>query len=78
MEKKIRTTVYLERHEYRLLKQIAAQKGSTAAGEIREAIAGYIASEGPRPLPRSLGAAASRRGDLSESAEDLLRDMGKR
>lgn len=76
--KKIRTTVYLDPPEYRRLKEIAERKGSTAAGEIREAIAEHIADEQPKALPRSLAAGSSKAGDLSEKAEELLGGFGGR
>ncbi len=77
MAKKVRTTIYLDPPEYRRLKEIAARKGTTAAQEIREAIVEYVATEQPLPLPRSLGAGASGRDDLSERSEDLLRGFGE-
>lgn len=73
-----KTTIYLDSLQYRRLKEIAGEKGSTAAGQIREAIGEYIAKEGRRPLPNSLAAGASGRGDLSERAEKLLRGLGRR
>jgi predicted transcriptional regulator len=75
---RVRTTVYLDAPEYRRLKEIADRKGSTAAEEIREAIAEYIADEKPKALPRSLGAGSSQAGDLSERAEELLGNFGRR
>ncbi len=73
----IRTTVYLDAAEYRRLKALARAEGRTAAELLREAVAEYTARRSARMRPRSLGAGASGKGDLSETAEDLLADMGR-
>jgi len=76
MDSKVKTTVYLDALAYRRLKEIAAKRGSSAAEEIREAVAGYLASAEPAALPRSLAAGSSGRDHLSEDAEELLRGLG--
>ena len=73
-----KTTLYLHSADYRRLKRIAATKRKTPAALVREAIAEYVAREAPATAPRSVGAFASGRGDLSERAEDLLRGIGRR
>ncbi|HVT43258.1 MAG TPA: CopG family transcriptional regulator [Thermoanaerobaculia bacterium] len=78
MIKKFRTTIYLYAAEYRKLKEMADREGSTAAEQIREAIAAYVAHAPARPLPRSLAAGSSENGEISENAEDLLRGFGRR
>lgn len=78
MEEKVKTTVYLDGLAYRRLKELAEEKGSTAAAEIREAVAEYVAAAGPKTLPRSLSSGKSRRHDLSEKAETLLKGLGSR
>lgn len=72
-----RTTVYLDAAEYRRLKALARAEGRTAAELIREAVAEYAGRRAAGGLPRSLGAAHSGRGDLSERAEDLLAGLGR-
>jgi hypothetical protein len=44
---------------------------------VREAVAEYARRYAPAVAPRSVGAARTRRGDLSERAEELLRGMGR-
>ncbi|MFI5402354.1 MAG: ribbon-helix-helix protein, CopG family [Planctomycetota bacterium] len=72
----IKTTVYLDKADYRRLKAIARLRKRSAAEMIREAIANFARQFGRRP--RSVGAGRSGRGDLSERAEELLRGIGKR
>ena len=73
-----KTTVYLDVADYRRLKAIARAKGRAPAELVREAVARYTASEMPPPRARSIGAGLSRRGDLSERAEDLLTGLKRR
>ncbi len=72
-----KTTVYLDSADYRALKRISAKSGKPAAELVREAVAEYAARHAERRLPKSLGAFASGRRDLSERAEDLLKGMGR-
>lgn len=74
----IKTTVYLDSADYRRLKAIARRRKRSAAELIREAVANFARQFGRRVRPRSVGAGHSRRGDLSERAEVLLRGIGKR
>lgn len=78
MSRRQKTTIYLDDGQYRRLKSIAEQKGETTAAQIRAAVDDYLARRGGRRLPKSLGSAASGRGDLSEKAEKLLRGLGRR
>jgi len=78
MSRRQKTTIYLDDAQYRRLKSIAEQRGGTAAEEIRAAVDDYLARRGVRRLPKSLAAASSGRGDLSEKAEKLLRGFGRR
>jgi predicted DNA-binding protein len=73
-----KTTVYLGAADYRRLKTIARARGRTPAELVREAVAEYAAREMPRRLPRSLAAGRSKRGDISERAEELLAGLGRR
>jgi predicted transcriptional regulator len=77
MEKPVKTTVYLDSDEYELLKRIARARNRATAEMVREAVAEYTRRHAPRSRPRSIGAGSSRRGDLSEKAEELLRGMGR-
>lgn len=71
-----KTTLYLDGDDYRKLKRIAASRKQAPASLVREAVAEYVTRHGRSPLPKSLGAGASGRDDLSERAEDLLGGMG--
>ena len=73
-----KTTVYFDATDYRRLKTLARARGCTPAQLVREAVARYAASETPARGARSVGAGASRRGDLSERTEDLLAGLKTR
>lgn len=73
----LRTTVYLPEADYRRIQELARAEGRPAADLVREAVAAYGRRRGRRKLPRSLGAARSGRGDLSERAEELLAGFGR-
>jgi hypothetical protein len=73
-----KTTLYLPEADYRRLKALAAREGRSAAELVREAVSEYARGRGAGRLPSSLGAGRSRRGDLSERAETLLKGMGRR
>jgi predicted transcriptional regulator len=73
-----KTTVYLDATDYRALKRMAAKSGRAPAELVREAVAEYAARHASRRRPKSIGAFASGRGDLSERAEELLKGMGRR
>jgi hypothetical protein len=77
MDKPVKTTVYLDGDDYERLKRISRAKGRPTAELVREAVAEYARRNAPRQHARSIGAGASRRGDLSEKAEDLLKGMGR-
>lgn len=72
-----KTTLYLDDAVYRRLKVMARARGVAPAMLVREALAQFVASHDTRRRPRSIGAGASRRGDLSERAEDLLEGFGR-
>ena len=73
----LKTTVYLDPQEYERLKDIARVENRAPAEVLREAVAEYTARRRPRQTPKSLGAGHSRRGDVSERAEELLEGMGR-
>ncbi|HKY20885.1 MAG TPA: CopG family transcriptional regulator [Vicinamibacterales bacterium] len=72
-----KTTVYLDPADYRALKRLAAKAKRPPAELVREAVAEYAARHETRRAPKSVGAFASGRRDLSERAEDLLKGMGR-
>ena len=73
-----KTTVYLDAEDYRRLKALARARKQKPAHLLREAVAEYTARQLPRKRARSIGAGDSRRGDLSERAEELLAGFGRR
>jgi len=72
-----KTTVYLDPADYRALKRIAAKTRRQPAALVREAVAEYAARYGKRRTAKSIGAFSSKRGNLSERAEELLKGMGR-
>ena len=72
-----KTTLYLDGDDYRKLKRIAASRKRAPAALVREAVAEYVARHGATAWPKSIGAGASGRRDLSERAEALLAGMGE-
>lgn len=72
-----KTTLYLDDAVYRRLKAMARARGMAPAALVREAMAQYVASHDTSRRPRCIGAGASRRGDLSERAEELLEGFGR-
>ena len=73
-----KTTVYLDSDDYRRLKALARAQRRSPASLVREAVAEYAAREQPRRRPRSIGAGSSRKGDVSERAEELLAGLRRR
>jgi hypothetical protein len=73
-----KTTVYLDEADYRALKGLAREQGRKPATLVREAVASYAkAHSAHRRRPRSVGAGHSRRGDLAERSENLLKGFGR-
>ena len=64
-----RTTISLPEDLLKQLKIIAAQRGTSMAGLVREALEEKAASH--RPKPRSLGMADSGQSDISSLASDI-------
>ena len=71
-----KTTVYLRAADYGRLKTLARQQERPAAELIREAVSEYVRRHADVAQPKSVGAGRSGAGDLSERAEELLRDFG--
>lgn len=74
MSRMHKTTLYLDDELYARLQREADARGITQALVVREAIAAYVVRR--KKKPRSLGLGRSKRGDLSERAEELLTGMG--
>lgn len=72
-----KTTVYLDADDYRRLREMAREQGTSAASLVRDAVSLYTRSAQKRRKPRSLGAGRSGRNDLSERVDELLRGMGE-
>lgn len=73
----VRTTLLLEEETAEALKRLADLQGRSAAEVIRDALAAYT-SKAERPSPKGVGAYRSGRSDVSERAEDLLREAAHR
>lgn len=73
----IKTTVYLNATDYRKLKSLATDQGSTAAALVREAVAEYAARTTERPWPRSIGIMNSGIPDLAERYEEMMDGFGE-
>lgn len=71
-----RTTVYLEAESYRALKQLARERGVSAASLVREAVVDYANRHAQKRRPKSVGAFRTGDPTLSERAEALLEGMG--
>lgn len=71
-----KTTLYLDSDDYRRLKRVAFRRRVAPALLVREAIADYVARHDVVRVARSVGSAASGRGDLAERAEALLDGFG--
>jgi hypothetical protein len=73
-----KTTLYLEAVAYARLKSLAGARGVAPAELVREAVAEYVARHDQAKRPRSVGRFSSKRGDLSEKAEELLAGLPRR
>jgi hypothetical protein len=72
----VKTTLLLEEETVKALHQLATSQGKREGDIIRDALAVY-APEVSRPLPKGIGAYRSGRSDVSEKAEELLRDAAR-
>lgn len=75
-------TLFLEDETADTLKRIANSQGRTQEEVIQDALSAYAASrsttEQPeRPLPKGVGCYSSGRSDVSEKAEELLRQAAR-
>ena len=60
-----RTTIVAPEHLLKRLRLMAAERGTSMATVIREALEEKVGSVRPRPRPRSLGVGASGHADTS-------------
>lgn len=72
----VKTTVYLDEGIALKLRQIAKNAGRSQAEVIREALRDY-AEETERPWPKGVGKYDSGRSDVSERAEEILREKAR-
>jgi hypothetical protein len=72
----VKTTVYLEAEVALELRHLAALQGRTQAELIRDALAGYTRQRARPPIP-GVGEFDSGRTDVSEQAENILRQASK-
>jgi hypothetical protein len=72
-----KTTVYLDVDAYRRIKAIAKAEHRAPADLVREAVTEYAGRHARRAAPRSIGIGRSKRGDVSERAEELLAGFGR-
>jgi plasmid stability protein len=63
-----RTTIVAPEHLLKRLRRMAAERGTSMADLIREALEDKVATD--RPRPRSLGLGASGRPDTAQRAGD--------
>ncbi len=77
MASALKTTVYLDAKDYERLKVIARADGRAPAELVREAVAEYARRRKPHRTASSVGAGHSKRGDVSERAEELLVGFGR-
>ncbi|MEO7966300.1 MAG: CopG family transcriptional regulator [Gemmatimonadaceae bacterium] len=77
MSAQAKTTVYLDPDDYRRVKALARSQGRTAAELVREAVAEYARSHPLPARPACIAAGRSKRGDVSERAEELVEGMGE-
>ena len=76
-----RTTVYLDEEIALAIRQLAEREQRSQAEIIREALQRYLKhtrARGGPPRPVGIGAWRSGRGDVSERAEELLRQAARK
>jgi hypothetical protein len=72
----VKTTLYLEEATVHVLQELASEEGRSQGEVIREALLAYKGKLA-RPAPKGVGQFRSGRSDVSESAEDLLRQAAR-
>ena len=77
----LRTTIYLEEDVALAIRQLADREQRSQAEVIREALRRYLKQAGKRrepPKPSGIGAYHSGRHDVSQRAEELLRQAARK
>ena len=69
-------TIYLDKAIASALRRVAADRQSTQSQTVRAALANYFKRPG-RPPVKGMGAYNSGRSDVSERAEELLREAAR-
>lgn len=69
-------TIYLDKATASALRRLAADRQSTQSQTVREMLADYLQRHA-RPAVKGIGAYNSGRSDVSERAEDLLREAAR-
>ena len=68
-------TVQLDEHVAEVVSKLAAAQNRSESEVVQEAVAAYAGMT--RPMPQGMGKYRSGRGDVSENAEDILRDAAR-
>ena len=68
-------TVQLDERVAEAVSKLAAAQNRSESEVVQEAVAAYARMT--RPMPHGMGKYRSGRGDISEDAEDILRDAAK-
>jgi hypothetical protein len=72
-----KTTVYLDTDTVLALRRMSESQGRSQAELIRDALQAYTA-KAKRPLPPGMGKYDSGESDISERAEEILREAAKK
>lgn len=73
----VKTTLYLEETTAHVLEELASEEGRSQGEVIREALLVYKGRQ-PRSAPKGVGEYRSGRSDVSERADELLRQAARR
>ncbi len=77
----LRTTVYLNEEEVLIIRKLSSIRKKSQAELIRDAIAKYVESskkELQLALPPGVGAYNSGRSDISQNADEILRNAARK
>ena len=72
----VKTTLYLEETTAHALEELASEEGRSQGEVIREALLVYKGRQ-TRPTPKGVGKYRSGRSDISERADELLRQAAR-
>jgi hypothetical protein len=68
----VKTTLYLAEETVHVLEELASEEGRSQGDVIQAALLSYRSKQA-RPAPKGIGKYRSGRSDVSEKAEELLR-----